>query len=97
MSKPSKNIEVTRVQTTLGLFVVVSHEAGVRAGQVFAARTSGNQDAWYALCADWYGAGIPAIASRVPESGGYSSLDDLEQAIVEELGVQMKTGYWADR
>jgi hypothetical protein len=75
----------------------VSSETGVRAGQAFAQRTSRDEDGWYALCADWYGAGIPPIHSRVPESGGCSSLDELEQAMVQQLKTQMKTDYWSDR
>lgn len=89
----SKSVETTRIDTTLGVFIVVSHETGVRAGQVF----SQGEGAWYAQCADWYSPGIPPIPCRVPERGGCSSLDDLEQMMVREVTTQMQTDYWRDR
>jgi hypothetical protein len=92
MSTTSKNVEITHLETSLGPFIVVSHETGVRAGQTFQ-----HQGTWYALCADWYGHGIPPIECRVPERGGYSTLDDLEQQMAREVTAQLKTDYWADR
>ena len=92
MSKSSSNVETTRVQTSLGVFIVVSHDTGVRAGQVF---SQGGQ--WYAHCVDWYSPGIPPISCRVPERGGCSSPDELEELIVQEVAAQMKTDYWSDR
>jgi hypothetical protein len=97
MSTTSKSLEITRLETSLGPLIVVSHETGVRAGQAFQQRTSDGAGAWYALCVDWYGHGIPPIQCRVPERGGYSTLDDLEEEMAREVTAQMKTDYWGDR
>ncbi len=93
MSTSGKDYRTTRIETSLGTLIVVTHSGGVRAGQTF----SEGKHNWYAQCADWYGAGIPPRTSRVPEKGGLSSLDELEQAIVREVTGQMQTDYWSDR
>jgi hypothetical protein len=97
MSGSSKDFETTRVQTSLGVFVVVSHSSGVRAGQTFSQEASQGKLEWHAQCADWYGPGIPPIQCRVPERGGYASLEELERAMVEEVMASLQTDYWRDR
>ncbi len=98
MGKSGKNIETTRIDTPLGVFLVVVHSDGVKAGQTFSQKGAGGAKEWYAQCVDWYSQDIPPITTRVPEKGGYASLDELQAAIEGEIsGSTMQTDYWSDR
>jgi hypothetical protein len=97
MNDSGKNVEITRIETSLGVFIVASHPNGVRAGLAFSRQIPQGKLEWYARCVDWYGEGIPPIQCRVPADGGCPSLDDLEGAMIQEIDAQMQTGYWRDR
>lgn len=83
----TKRIKTKRVETGFGTGILVQHPEIVRFAQVFSTTNERGQMEWYAQCADFYGPGAPPVTSRVPEFGGRRTLDDLEKAVADIVGM----------
>lgn len=81
MANFTKRATTLRVQTPLGLLVIVKHPLGVRVGQTFSDTTQRGTLSWFAYCVDYYGPGAPPTQCRVPMDGGYRNIDDLEEGM----------------